>query len=428
MPTNIGDRPRHTLPNHRLDKRLLNDLYALIDRKIMRTFGNLMGPGWGCLTPPTFDLTPYASTQRIEVGACVLGYSWETTVNGNKEYEGGPVIYDPTNRQIQAESSVFVPVAWNATNVWLWFRRLDGPANTDMQRYYPVDQEEVAPTNTRYEEYVEFRATTQDGITSDGVTLSESTGWFRYARIRASSWVGSVPTIIEPISFYSGWYLRALGASTFDKANTWMNRSMGNDNDPDARWGLVQQTQAILNQLAQVKDGDVVVDGADAYEGSATETATKWDTDPDISLKQVKARLDNADVGVGLFPVWNGTVGVHGATRAIHTSAGASGVTLQSELVPHRYDLQVVVPSNWAYYGASVSHVQDMGPAYDSVPRVTHSWTFDRNTPDAVISDKGPGTYFLLLEAWDVDPDVNANTPTRVAALFDVTIYGRRFS
>lgn len=361
MATNTGDRPRYGLPNQRLGKNDLYDLIQLQERKFLRLVGNLVGPTWGCFTAPTFDLSTYAATQRILVGACVLGYVWESALNGSLDFEGGPVIYDPTNRTIQSESSVFVPSAWNNTNVWLWFQRGDGPSATDMRRHMPASVEAVAPTNTRYDEFVLFRATNQNGVTADGVTLSEDTGWFRFAKIRSSSWAAGVPTIVEPIDFYSGWYLRAMGAAPFSAMNTWSRRVMGSEINGDPRWGLAQHLQAVLNQLAQVKDGDVVVAGTDTLEGSAAEASATWDSEPDISLKEVAAALDAIGTSQDMATLavqWNSASSVW----VVVGEALQSGVTGASVVTGGSGDgypatVSLTIATGWTVLGC---HVQSL--------------------------------------------------------------------
>lgn len=286
-----GDRPRIGLLNQRGDAPLIRDISRLANKTLVRMFGNIMGPTAGCLTKPTFDTTDFGSTTRITIGTCVFGYAWETLVNGELEMEGGAVIYDPANREIQAESTVSLAGLVNQA-VWLWFKRYDGASGTDMRRHWPVDAEVVAPTDTRFDEYVLFEATPLAG--SPGI--NEDQGWFKFARIPAGSggWTASVPTNIEIISFYDGWYLSPNTSAAMGAKNLFGQWAFRGGSPTTTRWGLVQLLQGIVSQLAIILDTTNVRDATDTAAGSMVESSVRWYSRPSNGMAQLNSSITGA--------------------------------------------------------------------------------------------------------------------------------------
>ena len=293
----IGDRPTWLLTNQRWDNIDPNAVVSLVHQTLVRMWGNLVGPTWGCLTRPTFDTTNYLTNgNHVEISACVFGYVWESAENGAQDLEGGPVIYDP-DRDIQAESTVYIPPAYASEGVWLWFKRFDGPAETDMRAYRPGATEDVAATATQYKEYVQFEALPLSAMPS--TTINEDQGWFRFARLPAAAddgWTAGVPDGIQPLSFWDGWYTKRGTGTAFTALNTF-GKFMYNPPDSAAtsntRHGLAQVLQAILNQLAIILDTTNIRDNeTEAHTGLTTETTdAQWHDRPARGLTQLSADL-----------------------------------------------------------------------------------------------------------------------------------------
>ena len=303
----IGDRPTWLLTNQRWDNIDPNAVVSLVHQTLVRMWGNLVGPTWGCLTRPTFDTTNYLTNgNHVEISACVFGYVWESAENGAQDLEGGPVIYDP-DRDIQAESTVYIPPAYASEGVWLWFKRFDGPAETDMRAYRPGATEDVAATATQYKEYVQFEALPLSAMPS--TTINEDQGWFRFARLPAAAddgWTAGVPDGIQPLSFWDGWYTKRGTGTAFTALNTF-GKFMYNPPDSAAtsntRHGLAQVLQAILNQLAIILDTTNIRDNeTEAHTGLTTETTdAQWHDRPARGLTQLSADLAAIEAGVDVL-------------------------------------------------------------------------------------------------------------------------------
>lgn len=294
----IGDRPTWLLTNQRWDNIDPNAVVSLVHQSLVRMWGNLVGPTWGCLTRPTFDTTNYLTNgNHVAISACVFGYVWESLESGAQDLEGGPVIYDP-DRDIQAESTIYIPPAYASEGVWLWFKRFDGPAETDMRAYRPGATEDVAATATQYKEYVKFEALPLSAMPST-TTINEDQGWFRFARLPAAAddgWTAGVPDGIQPLSFWDGWYTKRGTGTTFTALNTF-GKFMYDPPDANAtsntRHGLAQVLQAILNQLAIILDTTNIRDNeTEAHTALTTETAdSQWHDRPARGLTQLSADL-----------------------------------------------------------------------------------------------------------------------------------------
>lgn len=293
----IGDRPTWLLTNQRWDNIDPNAVVSLVHQSLVRMWGNLVGPTWGCLTRPTFDTTNYLTNgNHVAISACVFGYVWESLESGAQDLEGGPVICDPS-RDIQAESTVYIPPAYASEGVWLWFKRFDGPAETDMRAYRPGATEDVAATATQYKEYVQFEALPLSAMPS--TTINEDQGWFRFARLPAAAddgWTAGVPDGIQPLSFWDGWYTKRGTGTAFTALNTF-GKFMYDPPDANAtsntRHGLAQVLQAILNQLAIILDTTNIRDNeTEAHTALTTETAdSQWHDRPARGLTQLSADL-----------------------------------------------------------------------------------------------------------------------------------------
>lgn len=293
MPQYMGDRPIWLLTNQRWDNPDPHIISTLTNQTLVRLWGNLVGPTWGCLTRPDLDTTSYLSNGLVSISKCVFGYAWDSLAGGSAELEGGPVTYDP-DRSIQALSTVYIDPTWESdpTGVWLWFKRNEGKAEVDMRAYRPTATEDVAATATQYNEWVDFVALPVAQMPH--ASINEDQGWFRFARIPNGSWTAGVPDI-ELISFWDGWYLRdavlgMTGLNTFGKFMFNPPTATATDN---TRHGLAQLLQAILNQLAILLNSDNTRDNETEANANLGQEITdyQWRNLPARGLKQLNTDL-----------------------------------------------------------------------------------------------------------------------------------------
>ena len=305
MPQYMGDRPIWLLTNQRWDNPDPHLISTLTNQTLVRLWGNLVGPTWGCLTRPDLDTSTYLSNGLVSISKCVFGYAWDSLAGGSAELEGGPVTYDP-DRSIQAISTVYIDPTWESdpTGVWLWFKRNEGKAEVDMRAYRPTSTEDVAATATQYNEWVDFVALPVAQMPH--ASINEDQGWFRFARIPNGSWTAGVPDI-ELISFWDGWYLRdkALGMTGLNTFGKFMFDPPTASATSNTRHGLAQLLQAILNQLAIILNSDNTRDNETEANASVGQEITdyQWRNLPPRGLKQLDtdlATIEAADLDTRL--------------------------------------------------------------------------------------------------------------------------------
>lgn len=270
-----GDRPVFLLPNHRLDKSMLNLVSTLAQATVNRTMGGLFAGSGGLLSElkPTiaYPNPAYPADPVVSFAPFRLAYS-KLVAGTTSEFDGGVVDYDPV-RPAQATTSWPLD-SWVGAPVVFWGAR--GSANTsiDNQAFWQAGTK-YQPIQTQETEYlhVELRA--------PGVVPDLEFGWVPFAYIQATDWTDTTP-VVHPIYFPDSQFFSSGGAAPEYK-NWWSGYNPGAG---AKTFAIGDQLRWHRNVMSRVIDSTWVFD-ADGQVQPGNQGTYGWQDVPPRGLVQL---------------------------------------------------------------------------------------------------------------------------------------------